>query len=399
MIASWSASLLASAPGSRRCLATDLRSDGRDLRYGRERPLGQRRRPRWSGAIRAKWRSKPAGVQTISVRAAAPLWLANVCVHAARREGEFARAAREELVAELEGQLAVEHPEELVEVVMVQARAREARPHAVLHHRDPPPALLAAHEDVDPPVAGAIGVAAATSSRSAIVRADGRHRRRGRQCPRGGSSAAACAASGEVALEARRRAEQQVARRRVAEVRERVRDAAGREGERPRPGGEELVAELEGQLAVEDVERLVERVVVQRRALPAARARVFSTAEIAPAVCSPRSSTVVLNPEAIGPPYDLRLSVCRGSSGRRRTTRSASAASGAATRKTAWTPSMTSARARARRVRAGSRREHGAEDGGARPRRRARGRSRSWRSRRRARADRRCSARPRRGPG
>ena len=75
----------------------------------------------------------------------------------------------------------------------------------------------------------------------------------------------------EAALEAPGRAQQQVPRRRVAVVRERVDRPAGSVHQRRRATGHALVAELEGQLALEHVERLGERVVVQRRACPARR--------------------------------------------------------------------------------------------------------------------------------
>src|SRR6478752_6866982 len=104
---------------------------------------------------------------------------------------------------------------------MVQARAGEARPDAVLHHRYPPPALLAAHADVDPPGRGRDRGRRGEVVTLADVRTEGRHRGRGCECPRwrllGGRLRSE---PGEVALEARRSAEQQVARRSVAEVRE-----------------------------------------------------------------------------------------------------------------------------------------------------------------------------------
>ena len=57
-------------------------------------------------------------------------------------------------------------------------------------------------------------------------------------------------------------------------VGERVDAVARRERERARAGGEPLVGDLERELAVEHVERLVELVVVQRRPGPAGRDRV-----------------------------------------------------------------------------------------------------------------------------
>src|SRR4051794_11972171 len=62
---------------------------------------------------------------------------------------------------------------------------------------------------------------------------------------------------------------EQVARGGAAAVRERVVAAARGERDRAGAGGRQLVAELERELALEDVERLVEFVVMQRRAGPA----------------------------------------------------------------------------------------------------------------------------------
>jgi hypothetical protein len=67
--------------------------------------------------------------------------------------------------------------------------------------------------------------------------------------------------------------------------------AARRKGELSRPCRPALVAELEGQLTLEDVEGLVEVVVVQRRAAPVAGTRLSMTATWS-LVCSARSSTV-----------------------------------------------------------------------------------------------------------
>ena len=301
-------------------------------------------------------------------------------------------------------ELTLQHVEHLVEGVVVQRRPGRAGGHAVVSITPTRPSFCSpCTTTLNWSPAGAIGVAAATSSRSPICPPTVVTGGVGASAHAGGSSPAASRRqAGEVALEAGRRAQQQVARRRVAEVGERVRDAAGREGQRARPGGEELVAQLERELAVEDVERLVELVVVQRRAVPARPAAVLSITEIAPPVCSLRSATAVLKAEAMS----VLLRTCgwrsgAGSSGRRSTTSSASAASGAATRKTAWTPSMTSARsacAMPRRVRRPARRTRRPARR-RRRRRRARGRTRSSRSRRRARGARRCSGRPRSGPG
>src|SRR5687768_4603547 len=67
---------------------------------------------------------------------------------------------------------------------------------------------------------------------------------------------------GEVALEPGRRADDQGPRGRAAEVGERVVRPARREDGLARPAGDELVAELERELALDDVEQLVEGVVV-----------------------------------------------------------------------------------------------------------------------------------------
>src|SRR3954463_14165660 len=68
-----------------------------------------------------------------------------------------------------------------------------------------------------------------------------------------------------VALEARGRADEHVGGGRGAGVRERGGGGARREGELTRALGVELVLDLEDQLALEDVELLVEVVSVQRR--------------------------------------------------------------------------------------------------------------------------------------
>jgi hypothetical protein len=72
-------------------------------------------------------------------------------------------------------------------------------------------------------------------------------------------------AAGELALEPGRRAHDEEARRAIAPVGERVRSAARGEGDLARSGRDELVAELEDELALEDVEGFVEGVRVQRR--------------------------------------------------------------------------------------------------------------------------------------
>src|SRR5215216_5635801 len=69
-----------------------------------------------------------------------------------------------------------------------------------------------------------------------------------------------------VALEARGRAGQQIARGRVAVIGQRVGSVARGEGEFARGLRFELVLDLEDQLALEQVEGLVEVVRVQRRA-------------------------------------------------------------------------------------------------------------------------------------
>src|SRR4051794_12503110 len=83
----------------------------------------------------------------------------------------------------------------------------------------------------------------------------------------------------EAALEAARRADEDVARRTAAAVGERVVAARRRECQRAGAAGHELVADLEGQLAVEDVERLGEGVHVQRRAGPAGGHRDLDDAD------------------------------------------------------------------------------------------------------------------------
>src|SRR3954454_22334953 len=70
----------------------------------------------------------------------------------------------------------------------------------------------------------------------------------------------------EVALEPGRRADEQIARVRVAVVGERVGDVARSERELACAPGEPLVVDLEDQLALEYVERFVEVVGVQGRA-------------------------------------------------------------------------------------------------------------------------------------
>lgn len=68
---------------------------------------------------------------------------------AARREGQLAGTACDDGIADLEGQLALHDVEQLVEVVMMQRRAGEARTDAVVHHRDAPRPVVAANEDID----------------------------------------------------------------------------------------------------------------------------------------------------------------------------------------------------------------------------------------------------------
>jgi hypothetical protein len=86
----------------------------------------------------------------------------------------------------------------------------------------------------------------------------------------------------EVALEPARRDHEHVAPRAVAEVGEGVVDAAACEGELAPRRGPELLAELKRELAVEDVERLVEFVSMQRRPLPMRRDAVLHHADLAP---------------------------------------------------------------------------------------------------------------------
>ena len=65
-------------------------------------------------------------------------------------EGEFCASPREELILELKGELAVEHVERLVEVVVMQRRPRETGGNDIVHNGEVPSALLAAQNDVDP---------------------------------------------------------------------------------------------------------------------------------------------------------------------------------------------------------------------------------------------------------
>jgi hypothetical protein len=69
-------------------------------------------------------------------------------------EGQLSLFPREDLVLELEGKLAFEDVEGLVEAVVVQRRSLRAGGDAVVHHGDLPPALLAAQKDVDPSTLG-----------------------------------------------------------------------------------------------------------------------------------------------------------------------------------------------------------------------------------------------------
>ena len=82
------------------------------------------------------------------MRAGVSLWLAQVW-WTPRGAKELAGAARDDGVADLEGQLAFEDVEELVEVVVMQRRAGEVWSDAVVHHRDAARAVVAAHEHVD----------------------------------------------------------------------------------------------------------------------------------------------------------------------------------------------------------------------------------------------------------
>jgi hypothetical protein len=68
--------------------------------------------------------------------------------HIARRERELARALGDELVLDLEDQLAFEHVERLVEVVRVQGRAGGLRGDHDLGHREVTARLLAAQQDI-----------------------------------------------------------------------------------------------------------------------------------------------------------------------------------------------------------------------------------------------------------
>jgi hypothetical protein len=65
---------------------------------------------------------------------------------ASRRERDLAAAPRDQPAAEREGELALEHVERLVEVVVVQRRSLPAGGNRVLDERDVPAAVLAAQE-------------------------------------------------------------------------------------------------------------------------------------------------------------------------------------------------------------------------------------------------------------
>ena len=124
-----------------------LRADDRDLGARLQRPvrrldaLGGRGRPR-EVALEP---GRRADQQVTRVRVA----VIGECVcDVARGEGKLARAPGEPLVPDLEDQLAFEHVEPLVEVVLVQRRASAAGADDVLHHRYVACGLLAAEQDV-----------------------------------------------------------------------------------------------------------------------------------------------------------------------------------------------------------------------------------------------------------
>ena len=96
-----------------------------------------------------------------------------------------------------------------------------------------------------------------------------------------------------VALEARGRADQHVARGRVAVVGERVRHAARGEGELARALGDDGIVDLEDQLALEYVEGLVEVVRVQWGA-GVGGGTTISVTDTLPSVSSLRSRTFVV---------------------------------------------------------------------------------------------------------
>ena len=116
--------------------------------------------------------------------------------------------------------------------------------------------------------------------------------------------------------------------------------AAGSEGKTARGRGGQLFTELKGELTLEHVEGLVERVVVQRRALPACGHSVLDQGD--------RAAGLLASQEHGGFEWCARGHrfaafgswsdfVCKGVSGSHSSTIRASAASGAATRNTACT--------------------------------------------------------------
>jgi hypothetical protein len=62
--------------------------------------------------------------------------------HAARKEGAGAGAAGEQLVADLEAEFAIEHPDDLVAVVVEVVPALGAGGHGFLEHHDAPAGLV-----------------------------------------------------------------------------------------------------------------------------------------------------------------------------------------------------------------------------------------------------------------
>jgi hypothetical protein len=198
--------------------------------------------------------------------------------HPARREGELASPRGDQLIRDLEGQFAFDDVEGLVEVVSVQGRALGIGRHDVVHDRHLCVGLLAAQQDID----GALRHRQRRGS--CILGADpgSDDHRLGIRLRRGGRRLDAGLLGGnpvEVALEPARGADEEVARGSVRQVGERVVVAAAGECERALRRRGLLVTHLEGQLAIEHAERLVEVVPVQRRPLPPRRDGVLDNGD------------------------------------------------------------------------------------------------------------------------
>jgi hypothetical protein len=115
-------------------------------------------------------------------------------VDTARREDELARAGDDHVIAELEGQLALEHVERLVEVVVVQRRPRPPGRERVEDQRRVAAALLAAHQDLGREGGGAHRAAPAATGRAPP----------GRDAPFGASSPSGFSLSPSTTSSARR---------------------------------------------------------------------------------------------------------------------------------------------------------------------------------------------------